>query len=344
MHMAVGPRIGLMILLLCLSSMSWAAEHIKLAVVTWVGYGPLYVAKATGGFKKYGLDVELVNFTDNAAMVPALYSGSVDVAALTYDQVIGAVGKDLSIKVIMPIDYSAGGDAIVATRNIRSLTDLKGQKIAYAPLSPSDFLLGYALAQAGIDAHEITPVHTSPEGVPAILASGAAPVGVTYEPNVSAILNRGGGKFHVLLSTREAKGIITDVLAVKSDTIIQRPQSIEGLIRAYLDGLAYMQREPDKACAIIARSLGISIQEAKTQLASVYNPQLGEMMDVFTPSRQTSSFFVSGELIGDILLKQQQIPRKPRIENTFDARFIQALQHERQAVHAPQLPALHERS
>lgn len=344
MNMAVRSRLGLMILLLSLSSLSSAAEHLKLAVVTWVGYGPLYVAQATGGFKKYGLDVELVNFTDNAAMVPALYSGSVDVAALTYDQVIGAVGKDLAIKVIMPIDYSAGGDAIIATQNIRSLADLRGQKIAYAPLSPSDFLLGYALAQAGIDAHEITPVHTSPEGVPAILTSGAAPVGVTYEPNVSAILNRGDGKFHVLLSTREAKGIITDVLAVKSDTITHHTQPITGLIRAYLDGLAYMRREPDKAAAIIARSLGISPQEAKTQLASVYNPRLDEMMDVFTPGRQTSSFFVSGELIGDILLKQQQIPRKPRIEDTFDARFIQALQHAQQAVHAPQPPVLRTRS
>ncbi len=343
MNMAVRSRLGLMILLLSLSSASWAAEHLKLALVTWVGYGPLYVAQATGGFKKYGLDVELVNFTDNAAMVPALYSGSVDAAALTYDQVIGAVGKGLAIKVVMPIDYSAGGDAIIATQNIHSLADLKGQKIAYAPLSPSDFLLTYALAQAGLSEHEIIPVHTTPEGVPAILASGAAPVGVTYEPNVSAILGS-GGKFHVLLSTREAKGIITDVLAVKSDTISRQPRSIEGLIRAYLDGLAYMQREPDKAATIIARSLGISPQEAKTQLASVYNPRLDELMDVFTPGRQTSSFFISGELIGDILLKQQQIPRKPRIEDTFDARFIQALQHAQQAVHAPQPPVLRTRS
>lgn len=308
-------------------ALTLAKTRVNLGTVVWVGYGPLYVADALDLFGKYDLDVELVNFTDNAAMPPALYSGSIDAATLTYDQVIGAVAKGWPLKVVMPLDYSAGGDAIVASTSVQSIKDLKGKKVAYAPLSPSDFLLGYALAANGLTDADVEHVHTTAEGVPGALVSNAVQVGVTYEPNVSAIVNAGGGgKYHVILSTRDAKGIITDVLAVKADTIAAKPDMIEGLMRSYLDGLAYMQQEPDKAAAIIAKAMGVSVEDAKAQLGEVYNPPLSELGDVFVKSDAVTSFYVSGEIIADILLRKEQISAKPPIEATYDERFVKKLQ------------------
>ena len=41
-----------------------AAETIRIAHSTWVGYGPLYVARDKGFFKNHGVDVELIVMED----------------------------------------------------------------------------------------------------------------------------------------------------------------------------------------------------------------------------------------------------------------------------------------
>lgn len=187
------------------ASGSFAATQLNVGTVVWIGYGPFYVAESLDLFKKYGLKVDLKVFSDPAMIPAALASGSLQGAMMTYDQVIGQVAKGLPQKVVMPIDYSYGGDAIVAAKSITKVSDFKGRKIGFSPLSPSDFLLSYALKINGMSDKDISPVNMNPEAVPAAMASGQMPVGVTYEPSVAQVIGQGGGqKFHVVYSSKEA--------------------------------------------------------------------------------------------------------------------------------------------
>jgi NitT/TauT family transport system substrate-binding protein len=304
-----------------------AANPVTLGVVTWIGYGPIYCAAANGYYKKYGLDVKLINFSDNSVMAGALQSGEIDASTLTYDQVVATNARGWKLKVVMPVDYSVGGDAILALTQIRSVKDLKGRKVAFMSASPSDFLLGYALSRDGLSEKDITPINSTPEGVVGIMAGGAVEVGVTYEPNVSVIAKSSGGKkFHVLMSSREARGMITDVLALKESVIAKNPQLVAGLIRGTMDGLAFMQAEPAKANAIIAKTLEISPAEVMEQLPNIENPALARLGDVFQKSDALPSFYASGKIISDILKREGQIDSAPPIEMTFDASFVAALQ------------------
>jgi NitT/TauT family transport system substrate-binding protein len=313
--------------LLVLSQLACAAGKITLGVVNWIGYGPIYCAAANGFYKQHGVDVKLVNFSDNSLMPGALQGGALDVSTLTYDQVIAAVAKGWRLKVVMPLDYSVGGDAILASAAVRSVKDLKGRRVAFQPLSPSDFLLGYALAQAGLSRKDFQPVNSTPEGVVAIMATGQVDAGVTYEPSVSMILKLDGGKrYHVLLSSREARGMITDVLAFRESSIAKDPKLVDGLIRGTLDGLAFMRQQPDKAIAIIGKALEISADEVRAQLPNVENPALAQLGDVFLKTSTLPSFHASGAVIGDILKKEGQIDRVPLIEDTYDARFVSDVQ------------------
>jgi NitT/TauT family transport system substrate-binding protein len=305
---------------------AYAAAPVSLGVVTWIGYGPIYCAAANGSYKKYGLDVKLVNFSDNSLMAGALQSGQIDATTLTYDQVIAADARGWKLKVVMPVDYSVGGDAILASAQIKSIKDLKGRKVAFMSASPSDFLLGYALAKDGLSERDVQPVNTTPEGVVGIMAGGSADVGVSYEPNVSVIVKSGGGKrFHVLMSSREARGMITDVLVLKESVIAKDPKLVAGLIRGTLDGLAFMKAEPAKAAAIIAKTLEISTAEVQEQLTNIENPALESLGDVFEKSAVLPSFYASGKIIGEILKREGQIDVPPAIEATYDASFVTAL-------------------
>jgi NitT/TauT family transport system substrate-binding protein len=299
---------------------------VKLGTVVWIGYGPFYVAEKLDLFKKYNLKVSLQVFTDPALIPPALASGAIDGAMLTYDQVIGQVAAGKAQKVVMPIDYSNGGDAIVADGSIAKVTDFKGKKIGFNPLSPSDFLLSYALKVNGLTDKDITPVSMTPEAVPAAMASGQMPIGVTYEPSLSQILGQGGGKkFKVVFSSKDAPGLIADVLVYEDKYIKAKPEAITGVIQAYLDGLAYMKSKPDEAAKIIGKFMGVTPKEVKEQLSGVYNIPLAEMPKAFVKSKETTSYFASGEIISGLLKAKGQITTIPATETTIDPQFVNAL-------------------
>ena len=251
---------------------SQAAEKLKIGTVVWAGYGPFYVADKLDLFKPHGLDVDLQFFNDPALIPTAMVSRALDGGMLTYDQVVASVAKGLKHRVVMPIDFSNGGDAIVADASIQSIADFKGKKVGFNPLSPSDFLLAYALQQNGMSDKDIDAVNMTPEGIPGAMASGNLPVGVTYEPNVSQILSMGGGdKFKVVYSSKDAPGLITDVLVFDEAVIAKKPAAIQAMIQGYLDGLAYMQAHPEESAKIIGEVLGVSAEEAVEQMAGAYN-------------------------------------------------------------------------
>jgi NitT/TauT family transport system substrate-binding protein len=309
------------------ASVASAADSVNMGVVTWIGYGPIYCAAANGSYKKYGLDVHLVNFSDNSVMAGALQSGQIDATTLTYDQVLAADARGWKLKVVMPIDYSVGGDAILGVQEVRSIKDLKGRKVAFMSASPSDFLLGYALSKQGLSEKDITPVNATPEGVVGIMAGGSVDVGVTYEPNVSVLTkSNGGNRFHIIMSSHEARGMITDVLVLKESEITKNPQMVKALIRGTMDGLLFMQTEPAKANAIIAKALDISAAEVADQLQNIENPSLERLGDVFKKSDALPSFYASGKIINDILQREGQIDSPPPIEGTYDATFVAAVQ------------------
>lgn len=302
-----------------------AVETMKIGTVVWAGYAPFYVADSLDLYKAHDLKVELQFFNDPALIPSAMVGGALDGGMLTYDQVIGSVAKGLKHRVVMPIDFSNGGDAIVADKSITSVAEFKGRKVGFNPLSPSDFLLAYALKSNGMTDKDIVPVNMTPEAIPGAMASGSLPVGVTYEPNVSQILGMPGDKFHVVYSSKDAPGLITDVLVFDESVIAKQPEQIKALMAGYLDGLAYMQSNPDEAAAIIGKVLGVSAAEAKEQMSGVYNIPLAEMGKNFIESTATSSFYGSGAVIAQLLKDNGQIAAVPDFAQTFDASFVETL-------------------
>ena len=319
------PALGAALSLATAAAMA-APVNMKLATVVWIGYGPFYVAESLDLFKKHNLKVSLQVFNDPALIPAAIASGAVDGGMLTYDQVVGQVAAGCAMKVVMPIDYSNGGDAIVADSSIAKVADFKGKKIGYNPLSPSDFLLSYALKTVSLSEKDINPVSMTPEAVPAAMASGALPIGVTYEPSLSQILGQGGGKkFKVIFSSKDAPGLIADVLVFDEKVIKAKPTEITGVMKAYLDGMAYMKAKPDEAAKIIGKFMGVSAKEAKEQMSGVYNIPLAEMPKAFLPAKETTSYYASGEIIGQLLKAKGQIKTIPATEATFDASLVKAL-------------------
>ena len=267
--------------------------------------------------------MDLQFFNDPALIPTAMVSRALDGGMLTYDRV-ASVAKGLKHRVVMPIDFSNGGDAIVADASIQSIADFKGKKVGFNPLSPSDFLLAYALQQNGMSDKDIDAVNMTPEGIPGAMASGNLPVGVTYEPNVSQILSMGGGdKFKVVYSSKDAPGLITDVL-VFDEAVIAKPAAIKAMIQGYLDGLAYMQAHPEESAKIIGDVLGVSAEKPSSRWPAPTTSPCGDGQELHPRRRHP---FLPWQRRDHRQAAQDngQIPTIPDFSQTYDAQFTEAL-------------------
>ncbi len=62
------------------------AAKVRVAFATWVGYGPLYIARDKGFFEKQGLDVELTIIDDESQYAAAMASGNIDALGNVLDR------------------------------------------------------------------------------------------------------------------------------------------------------------------------------------------------------------------------------------------------------------------
>jgi len=121
------------------------------------------------------------------------------------------------------------------------------------------------------------------------------------------------------------RGLIADVLVFDQSFIDAHPAEVKGILQAYADGLAYMKSHPDDADKIIAKVLGVKPADVKAQLDGVYNIPVAEMPQSFVKGPTTRSYYTSGAVIGNLLLKKGQISSLPPTEKTIDAQFVNQL-------------------
>ena len=131
-------------------------------VISWPGY--VGGIMANGGFsenaqsiytKKNGLPVRFVLIEDIDARGKAFAKGGpdgVDVVWTTIDfwanELPNFVKGGIDAKAFLQVDWSRGGDAIVADSSITTIEDLKDKKIALTQFTPSHWLLEHALRQS----------------------------------------------------------------------------------------------------------------------------------------------------------------------------------------------------
>lgn len=173
---------------------------------------------------------------------------------------------------------------------------------------------------------DINAINITQDAVPAAMLSGHPSIGVTWEPYISQLLKQDGGKkYHVVFSSKDAPGLMEDVMVFDDKTIKNRAADITAFVHAYADGLAYMKTHPEEAAKIIAKALEISVKDVKDQLPGIYTLPLAEMPKSFVKSKETTSFYGSSAVIGQILVDKKQIKVAPPAEATFDTQFVSAI-------------------
>lgn len=237
------------------------AGSLKLAHSTWVGYGPFYIARDKGFFKEEGVDVELVIMEDTPIKMGALMAGQIDLVASTIDEFPIYMKPGKMLHYVLAVDNSKGGDGVVANKDITSIKDLKGKKVAFEQGSVSQFFLNALLKDNGMTEADIEPVNMAATDAGVAFAAKQVDAAVTWEPALSQGAQSAHG--HMLLTSADKPGLITDVVATTAETAVAKKDDIAAFVRAWYKAVEYSKSNPDDANAIMAKGVGGWLEDLK---------------------------------------------------------------------------------
>lgn len=240
-----------------------SAETIRMMAPTWLGFAPVHVANDLGCFAKEGLEVSY-KFEDDRSNVLAAYArGDIEVDMRTVGEHQGRPRDAETPGVIIGvIDESVGGDGVIADGSIGSVADLKGKTIAAEPNIPARLLLQMELKKAGLSFSDLQIKDIATADTAAVFSDESIAAVATYEPFMSqAVKNspRAGAK--VLISSKDFRGIIIDVITARRDDLAANPKKYQSFLKCIYSTIAFSKAEPQKYAELAAPHFGLTPAE-----------------------------------------------------------------------------------
>ena len=222
-------------------------KPLRVCVNTWIGFAPgvyfnngLSASKESRFTTEYGVPVEITINDDFQNSLDAWKANKVDVICNTADvlPVIFPNIMSLEPRVLFQIDWSRGGDVVVATSAIRTVADLKGKRVAVAFGTPSQTLLLWVLAAGGLRYSDIQVVK-APTAIDAAtyFKDGKVDAAVMWSPDDEDCVSKIAGA-HVLRSTKEASNTIADIFYAKSSFIQTHQTELKAFVEGWLKAAA----------------------------------------------------------------------------------------------------------
>jgi len=329
-------------LALPVSSTSDESPVIRVRVNVWVGcVGGLV---ANGGletapdsiFAQKGLKVSFKIIDDWTEGAAALATNNVDVMLTTLDVYAKDYGqfqeKGFGSHAFLMVDWSRGADGVIGMKGINSIEDLAGKTVAFAPYTPSHFLLWNGLKASGLSSNQRNDifknsVHTKDGIEPAVLfAQNKVDAAVAWDPDMSdAVGKRAGAK--KIYDTRIATRLIADILVVSDRFAAKHPQAVIKLAQGWLEGVEFIKNHPDRAYNMIGniKDFNIPADLAKTMLGGVkladYADNVSFLGSQGANSDYANIFTQAEEMYRELLM----IKHTSNPEESMDRRYIQQL-------------------
>ncbi len=212
-------------------------------------------------FSKDGIRIDRPEITSGGKQTQALAAGSIDIASvISSTSAIAARANGVDIKVVAIFARAPRAFNVVATSpSIRSISDLKGSKVAGPKGSLLNQTLFAALAHNGMQPADIGYVHMSAPKALVALISGSVDAALIAGPLVPKAESQGAR----IIATGEGlvKGLI--VTAVKESFLNKNPDLVKRYLAVQKKALEFMMNHSDKTFEIVARETGIQVDDVK---------------------------------------------------------------------------------
>jgi NitT/TauT family transport system substrate-binding protein len=241
---------------------------VTVALSQWPGHLALVVGngglttQAGSAAAAEGLDLKVVFIEDAPSKNKALLDGKVDAVWETIDELPIALGgfkaANADARAFIQIDWSRGGDACVASRDVQKVEDVLGRKSAVLMFSPDHTVLEFMIGNSRLTPDQVAQVRKDTQFsmedftyARTLFAQKKIDVACLWEPDVTlALASRPGA--HRLFSTADATELIADTLVAKRQFLERSPDLAAKLARVWFAGVKKAEADRPGAARLIA--------------------------------------------------------------------------------------------
>jgi outer membrane protein OmpA-like peptidoglycan-associated protein/ABC-type nitrate/sulfonate/bicarbonate transport system substrate-binding protein len=241
---------------------------IRVAISQWPGHMPMVIA--AGGLKTQagspaaaeGLDLEIVFIEDAPSKNKALNEGDVDFVWQTVDELpinLGALkAGNTEVRAFLQIDWSRGGDACVASKEVQKIEDVVGRKSGVLMFSPDHTVLEFMLTNSRLTEQQVRDARKNTmfsmddfTYARHLFEKKEIDIACLWEPDVTlALASRPGA--HRLFSTADATELVADVLVTKKSLLDEHPEIAEKMARAWFAAVQKAEKDRPAAARLIS--------------------------------------------------------------------------------------------
>jgi NitT/TauT family transport system substrate-binding protein len=281
---------------------------VEFPINVWPGWAPIIMANAgmepndqSVFAKKYGFYVHLAIVDDPVKARDLFASGQSHILWGTLDMIAlfapELVKDSRTVPVVcQQIDFSAGGDGIVARGDIRSINDFrikngKRRKVVLAQNSPSHYLIMSLLIDAGIDPGDIDFKWSAdaPSAAKIFVQDPSYDAFVGWSPDIYNVTDKLKGS-RLVVTTGTANHLIADVWAVRNDFYRDHPEIVSGLVRGIFDGMDMVRKDPSQAAQALATAFSLPVEDCKNMVGK--DGGIAEGDAHLTNYRENAKFFL----------------------------------------------------
>jgi NitT/TauT family transport system substrate-binding protein len=294
---------------------------VKLAMSSWIGYAPLYVAAQKGFFKKEGANIEIQTIQSAGDRKAALAANRIQGMASTVDTHVMTKAAGIDITQVLALDTSSGGDGVISKKTIKNIQDLKGKTVALDTTGgASYFWFAYLLEQKGMSMNDMTIVSMTAGDAGAAFVAGKVDAAVTWQPWLTKAATTKFGK--VLVSSKTTPGIIVDSLGLRTDFVKKYPKTVQAIVDGWYDALKYAKTNASDANGIMAKAMGESKSDFVSQLGDVkFYDKAGNVTYFGTAAKKGLIYSVSQKAV-DLWYKIKLITTKPNVSSMINGSFV----------------------
>jgi len=213
--------------------------------------GLIAVADEKGFFKEAGLKAKINLYASGLDSLTAMTRGEAQVATVADIAFAIKMFEDPSLRTIASIGTSLGSQVVARKdRNIHELSDLRGKRIGYSPLTSSDYYLHAFLVSNSLSREDVVAVPIPPAKQAEALIAGEIDATSAFDvyaydakkklgENAAAWDIQGNVDFQWLLATKESS--------------TRSPEALKRLLRALIMAEEFTLNHVDEAKSIIAR-------------------------------------------------------------------------------------------
>jgi len=288
---------------------------LRIGINPWTGYEPLFLAREMGYFNNS--PIKLIEHTSASESMRLFRNGAIDSAALTLDETLQLLSTGSDFTVVLVIDISHGGDAMLARPEINSIRELKNKRVGYESTALGAYMLTRALQTAGMKHSDVKTVPLELSEIESRYIDGRVDAVITFEPIKTRLLAAGA---KVIFDSSQIPGEVMDVLVIRNAYAKKNPEVVRGVVAGWFKAIEYLRNNKNNAAEMLAKRQKISTEQYLASQSGLRYPDIIENRTMLTGD--SPALLPAAQRLSAFMFENRLITQTPDIGPILNGSYL----------------------